>query len=173
MYGVRCMKCMSHDMAAEHIGHADMHACTCTHEYVNVYSTLYDRCSRCSCYPFVVATRLYDGLSSTVDAADDDAWTQMWFPKRPNMAPKSTLANKTNPAQARRNGAYYIYIYIYILLPFDFVPRKLSISEWHIFCVLNNNASGHSCFLRCWSTVQRPDEIEWFTSLHVEGGAWM
>ena len=112
MYGVRCMKCMSHDMAAEHIGHADMHACTCTHEYVNVYSTLYDRCSRCSCYPFVVATRLYDGLSSTVDAADDDAWTQMWFPKRPNMAPKSTLANKTNPAQARRNGAYYIYIYI-------------------------------------------------------------
>ena len=61
-----------------------------------------------------------------------------------------------------------IYIYIYILLPFGFVPRKLSISEWHIFCVLNNNASGHSCFLRCWSTVQRPDEIEWFTSLHVE-----
>ena len=122
MYGVRCMKCMSHDMAAEHIGHADMHACTCTHEYVNVYSTLYDRCSRCSCYPFVVATRLYDGLSSTVDAADDDAWTQMWFPKRPNMAPKHLRKPKKpcpGPAEwgvASLNTYLYIYIYIYYYL---------------------------------------------------------
>ena len=35
VYGAQHVNRLEPEMAAEHIVHAGMHACTCTHEYVN------------------------------------------------------------------------------------------------------------------------------------------
>ena len=36
VYGAQHVNRLEPEMAAEHIVHAGMHACTCTHEYVNI-----------------------------------------------------------------------------------------------------------------------------------------